>query len=89
MASYVTMSLEDKISLLTQMERTQSLGSVKSQESGGRVRTEFDTSSSTPALEIQKLIDSILADPGFTQENRLWDALQGARRSGSTRVIFC
>jgi hypothetical protein len=86
MASYVTMSLEDKISLLTQLER--SIGSVKTSQLGGGVRTEFDTTNTTPQREIQKLIESILSDPNFTSDHPLWDALQGARRGGSTQPYF-
>jgi hypothetical protein len=88
MASYVTMSLQDKISLLTQMERTQSLGQVTRQESGGRVITEFSTQNINLENEIQKLMDSIRNDPGFDSNNPLYNAIMAAQRPGQTRPIY-
>jgi hypothetical protein len=85
---YCTMSLADKISLLTQLQRSQALGQVKSQEGGGRVRTEFDVTDSTTEREIVKLMDSIREDPGFTSDNPLYDAIMAQARPGQTIPIY-
>ena len=88
MASYVTFTLSQKIARLGELEQRQALGPVQSSRQGGGVQTDFDTKNINLEREIQKLIDAILADPGFDSDNPLWDALQGSRRIGQTTPVF-
>ncbi len=85
---YCTMSLADKISLLQQMQRTQSLGQVKATEGGGRVRTEFDIGDSSAEREIIKLMDSIREDPNFTSDMPFYDAIMAQARPGQTIPVY-
>ena len=85
---YCTMSLEDKISLLQQLQRTQALGQVKVVGSGDRVSTEFDTGDSTARQEIRVLLDSIIEDPNFTSDNQFYDAIMATQRPGQTIPIY-
>lgn len=89
MANYVTLDITEKIDLLKQLERRQIVGPVSVSQQGGGVRTEFDTKGVNLERQITELIAAILADPEFTSDNPLWDALQQARRGGTTRVVFC
>ena len=88
MAEYTTFTLEDKISMLNQLERRRMLGAVKSQGSGDRVATEFTADTAHLLNEIQKLQDSIWEDPHFDNSNPLYAALAANRRPGITRVNF-
>jgi hypothetical protein len=89
MADFVTLTLADKISLLTQLEQRQVLGSMKSQGSGERVTTEFTGDTAHLLNQISKLQEAIRRDPGFKDDNLLWPALMGANRPKAiTRVSF-
>ena len=88
MADFVTLSLADKISLLTQLEQRQVLGSVKSQGSGDRVATEFTGDTAHLMNQIEKLKESIRRDPNFKSDHPLYCALMKNRPQGITRADF-
>ncbi len=85
---YCTMSLADKISLLQQLQRTQSLGQVKVVGSGDRVSTEFDTADSSSRQEINILLASIREDPNFTPDMPFYDAIMATARPSQTIPIY-
>lgn len=86
--AFTTFSLADKISLLQQLEKRSVLGAVKSQGSGERVATEFTADTAHLMNQIEQLKDAIRADPGFDNNNPLWDALTRDRRHSITRTRF-
>lgn len=85
---YCTLDIADKLSLLNQLQKTQSLGQVKVQASGDRVSTEFDTGDSTAREEIVHLMDSIREDPNFTSDMPFYDAIMAQARPGQTIPIY-
>ncbi len=88
MADFVTLSLADKIDLLTQLEKRRVLGAVQEQGSGDRVSTKFSADSAHLLNEIEKLKTAIRRDPGFNSNNPLWDALTQDCPQGITRTSF-
>jgi hypothetical protein len=86
--AYDSFSLEEKISLWKQLDRRRALGPLKTQGSGERVSTEFDTSKVNLAQEIEYLMDSIRNDPLFDASNQYYDVLMGNRRPGQTIPIY-
>lgn len=88
MADFVTLSLADKISLLTQFEQRSVLGAVVEQGSGDRVSTKFSSDTAHLLNQIEKLKESIRRDPGFKCDNPLWQALMQDRPQGITRSDF-
>ena len=88
MSDFITLSLEDKISLLTQLEKRRVLGAVQEQGSGDRVSTKFSADTAHLLNEIEKLKEAIRRDPGFKCDNPLWPALMQDRPRGITPVSF-
>ena len=88
MSDFITFSLADKISLLTQLEQRQVLGSVKSQGSGDRVATEFTGDTAHLMNQIEKLKESIRRDPDFKSNHPLYCTLMKNRPQGITRGVF-
>lgn len=88
MGHFTTFSLDEKISLLKQLEMRQVLGPLKQQGSGDRVATEFDTKDINIENQIEKLKNAILDDPNFNNTNPLWSVLTKGERRGITRTDF-